>query len=184
MRSSALRLSRQQLLFGARRYASTSANTTAAAEKASASAAKAKESASAAAGKAMEILEKSGESFAKLVAKTGGRTGKVLKQVQAAIPPTIYYGKVAIELSKLVFRGQKMTPPDLATFQSTYRSLLDPKTLNTFACSAIESVRTMNKKDLAFLGVLSAEILGFFTVGEIIGRRKLVGYRGVPNAHH
>lgn len=29
----------------------------------------------------------------------------------AAVPPTIYYSKVAIELSKLVFRGQKMTPP-------------------------------------------------------------------------
>jgi len=87
MRSSAFRLSRQQLLFGTRRYASTSANTTAAAERASASAAKAKESAVAAAGKAMEFLGKSGESFAKLAAKTGGRTGKVLKQIEGAFVP-------------------------------------------------------------------------------------------------
>lgn len=29
----------------------------------------------------------------------------------ALIPPTIYYTRVGIELSKLVFRGQKMAPP-------------------------------------------------------------------------
>lgn len=73
---------------------------------------------------------------------------------------------------------------DLATFKSTYRSLLDPNTFKTFACTAIESVRTGNKKDLVFIGVLSAEILGFFTVGEIIGRRKLIGYRGATGTHH
>lgn len=27
------------------------------------------------------------------------------------IPPTIYYARVGMELSKLVFRGQKMSPP-------------------------------------------------------------------------
>jgi hypothetical protein len=27
------------------------------------------------------------------------------------IPPTVYYGKVGLELAKLVARGQKMSPP-------------------------------------------------------------------------
>lgn len=27
------------------------------------------------------------------------------------IPPTVYYARVGLELSKLVFKGQKMTPP-------------------------------------------------------------------------
>lgn len=27
------------------------------------------------------------------------------------IPPTVYYARVGLELSKLVFHGQKMTPP-------------------------------------------------------------------------
>lgn len=27
------------------------------------------------------------------------------------IPPTIYYARVGLELSKLVFQGQKMAPP-------------------------------------------------------------------------
>ena len=29
----------------------------------------------------------------------------------AAIPPTIYYSKVAFEVSKLIFNGQRMAPP-------------------------------------------------------------------------
>lgn len=29
----------------------------------------------------------------------------------ALIPPTIYYSRVGLELGKLVFRGQNMTPP-------------------------------------------------------------------------
>ena len=34
-------------------------------------------------------------------------------------------------------------------------------------------------------GIIFAEVLGFFTIGEIIGKRKLVGYRGdVEHAEH
>lgn len=36
----------------------------------------------------------------------------IICRVNAAmIPPTVYYSKVGIELAKLVFRGQNMTPP-------------------------------------------------------------------------
>ena len=36
---------------------------------------------------------------------------------------------------------------------------------------------------MAAVGVVGAEVLGFFTVGEMIGRLKLVGYRG-DKEHH
>lgn len=49
---------------------------------------------------------------------------------------------------------------------------------------AFETLRSASTKEIVTLGVLSAEILGFFTVGEIVGRRKLVGYRGETGAHH
>ena len=29
----------------------------------------------------------------------------------ALIPPTVYYSRVGMELSKLMFQGQKMAPP-------------------------------------------------------------------------
>jgi len=183
MRSSVLRATRQQSLAGFRRYASTSTSSNAAAQ-AQAGAAKAQEAATKYAGKAMAVLGKSGDLFARLASKTGGRTGKMLKNLEAAIPPTIYYSKVAFEVSKIVFRGQKMTPPDLDTFKSSFKLLLNLAILNAFARNAIQSVRSANTKDLAFVGVLGAEVLGFFTIGEIIGRRKLVGYRGKVDVHH
>lgn len=90
MRSSALRFAHQQLLLGSRRFASTNspAGNTAtnvakdAAATASASAAKAKEQAVLFAGKAVEVLGKSGQSFAKVAARTGGRTGRILRTVE------------------------------------------------------------------------------------------------------
>jgi len=88
MRSSVLRLTRQQFLTGSRRYASTSTSSSSnAAAKAKAGAAKAQEAATKYAGKAIKVLGKSGESFAKLAAKTGGRSGEVLKKIESALLP-------------------------------------------------------------------------------------------------
>jgi F-type H+-transporting ATPase subunit g len=64
------------------------------------------------------------------------------------------------------------------------RPLLNPAHVANLARSAIVSVRSVSSKEVAAYGVLGAEILGFFTVGEIIGRRKLVGYRGNAPAQH
>lgn len=193
MRSSAFRLYRQQLLSVPRRFASSTASSTAqsasnatnnAAATASANAAKAKEHAAQFAGKAAEALGKAGEKFVKVAAQTEGRTGQLLRTIETTIPKAIYYGKVGLELSRLVFNGQKMSPPDLATFQSVLRPLLNPAHVANLARSAIVSVRSVSSKEVAAYGVLGAEILGFFTVGEIIGRRKLVGYRGNAPAQH
>jgi F-type H+-transporting ATPase subunit g len=81
---------------------------------------------------------------------------------------------------------------NLATFQSYYQPLINalrnPSTLkNLFPSpqSVLARVRNMNKQELVFVGVTAAEVIGFFTVGEIIGRRHIVGYRGEPeHAHH
>src|SRR5438046_3908618 len=45
-------------------------------------------------------------------------------------------------------------------------------------------VRNISREQLVTLGVVSAEVFGFYKVGEIIGRRKLVGYRGDTAEHH
>ena len=43
--------------------------------------------------------------------------------------------------------------------------------------------RNLSRGDLAFAGVVGAEVLGFFTIGEMLGRMKLVGYRGGVEHH-
>lgn len=50
--------------------------------------------------------------------------------------------------------------------------------------SAINQVRNISTTQVVGAGVLLAEVLGFFTVGEMIGRFKLVGYHGETGHHH
>ena len=49
-----------------------------------------------------------------------------------------------------------------------------------------QAIRNINSSQLTTAGVVAAEILGFFTVGEMIGRMKLIGYRssGAHAEHH
>jgi F-type H+-transporting ATPase subunit g len=126
--------------------------------------------------------------------KVGGRTGRFIAFVERQIPPTVYYARVGLELSKLVFQGQKMNPPPVATFQTYFQrilqSLRNPSSLLQETAKTatpetiIERIRNINRSQLAFGAVLGAEVLGFFTVGEMIGRWKIVGYRGDTGAHH
>lgn len=48
--------------------------------------------------------------------------------------------------------------------------------------SVLSSIRNISREQMATVGVIGAEVLGFFTVGTMIGRMKVVGYHG--EAHH
>jgi F-type H+-transporting ATPase subunit g len=48
----------------------------------------------------------------------------------------------------------------------------------------LSQVRNMSREELYSIGVVVAEVVGFFSVGEIIGRFKLVGYRTKKDEHH
>jgi hypothetical protein len=50
--------------------------------------------------------------------------------------------------------------------------------------NVLQQLRNVSSAQLATGAVITAELLGFFTVGEIIGRFKLIGYRGDTHAHH
>lgn len=128
------------------------------------------------------------------LSKIGGRTGRLIAFVERGIPPTIYYARVGLELSKLVFQGQKMSPPPVSTFQSYFQRLVksarNPSSLLPESANkanpegVLQRIRNLNSAQLATGGVVVAELLGFFTVGEMIGRMKLVGYRGETGSHH
>lgn len=63
------------------------------------------------------------------------------------------------------------TPQNLA---ATTRSLTNGVSLR----GTLGAIRNVNRQQLATFGVASAEVIGFFTVGTMIGRLKIVGYRG------
>lgn len=80
----------------------------------------------------------------------------------------------------------------LSTFQAYFQPLINalrnPSTLKNINIpnpqELVARLCKADKKTLAFYGVTAAEVLGFFTVGEMIGRRKIVGYRGAPEHAH
>lgn len=187
------------------RYSSTTSQVT---EAASSGASKVSNAASATTSKASEGLSRvsssagpaisgAANSVGRVLGRIGGRTGRVIAFVQSMIPPTIYYSKVGIELAKLVFQGQKMTPPSMATVQSHMQPLLHamrrPSDLFNNTSSSplhlnpvhlVNRIRNLSRKEMATAAVVTAELLGFFTVGEVLGRFKLVGYRGEKEGHH
>ncbi|OOF95269.1 hypothetical protein ASPCADRAFT_207753 [Aspergillus carbonarius ITEM 5010] len=174
------------------RYASsTSEAASKAGEAASSAASKASEGLSRVSSSAGPAISSAAQGLGSALRKVGGRTGKVISFVDSMIPPTVYYSKVGLELAKLVFRGQNMTPPNLATFQTFFQPLTNvfrnPAAFknSSFAPSNILArVRSADKKQLAVAGVTAAEVIGFFTVGEIVGRMNIVGYKGQSEHHH
>ncbi|RDW87797.1 hypothetical protein BP5796_03491 [Coleophoma crateriformis] len=193
----------------ARRFESTTAKATEAAkDTASKASSKASEAASNFQSKASEGLTRVASTAGPAIAgaakgvgnalgKIGGRTGRFIAFVERQIPPAVYYSRVGLELAKLVFKGQKMSPPPVTTFQSYFqlalKQLRNPSQLfqaasktaeSTSAGGVVARLRNLNQAQLVSGGVVFAEMLGFFTVGEIIGRMKLVGYRGDTGAHH
>ncbi|KAK4181075.1 putative sorbitol dehydrogenase [Triangularia setosa] len=124
--------------------------------------------------------------------KVGGPTGRIVAFVESKTPTLVYYTKVGIEVAKIVFRGQSMSPPSVSTFQTYFQNLWKQlQTPGPFFSQLAKSlnpqqVRNLSRTQVAAGGVLLAELLGFFTVGEMIGRLKIVGYHGGQSAaaHH
>ncbi|KYK54138.1 hypothetical protein DCS_06095 [Drechmeria coniospora] len=124
---------------------------------------------------------------ANALGKVGGRTGRVIAFVERQTPLVLYYSKVGLELTKLVFQSQKMSPPSMATFQTYYQNLwrsLQTGTIFRAPANLVQQIRNVSNVQLAAGAVVFAECLGFFTAGEMLGRFKLVGYHGEPGSHH
>jgi F-type H+-transporting ATPase subunit g len=180
------------------RQASTAAETASKAQESGKQAAsKASEGLSRVQSSAGSAISKVGSSAYSALSKVGGRTGRVISFVESLIPPTVYYSRVALELGRIVVKGQQMSPPSIAQFQSYFQPLINvfrnPRTITSSASSlassvkpetALNSVRNVSSGQLTTGAVIFAQVLGFFTVGEMIGRMKLVGYHGEPHHEH
>ncbi len=78
----------------------------------------------------------------------------------------------------------------VSTFKSYFQHLWKQvQTPGVFATNVLQRanpqyIRNLSRTQVVAGGVLLAECLGFFTVGEMIGRFKLVGYHGKTEAAH
>ncbi|KAI2783636.1 GroES-like protein [Daldinia loculata] len=126
--------------------------------------------------------------IANSLGKVGGRTGRLVAFFERSVPTIVYYSKVGSELAKIVFRGQNMSPP---YWQNVLKSAKNPNSLLQKAskiadqpATIIQQARNISRAQLITTGVLLAECLGFFTIGEMIGRFKIIGYHGGSQAEH
>lgn len=197
LRSSALRQ--------ARRFQSTTAEKTAqtAKDKASEATSKASEGLSRVSSAAGPAIAGAARGLGNTLSKVGGRTARLVGFVEKQVPTVVYYSKVGAEVAKIVFRGQNMAPPPVSTFQTYFQNALNAaknpgallssasQTASSAASAASQQpsavaqrLRNLNKASLVAGGVVAAECLGFFTVGEMLGRFKIVGYHGDSHAAH
>lgn len=144
------------------------------------------------------VIAGAAKGLANSLGKVGGRTGRLVAFVEKQVPGAIYYSKVASELAKIVFQGQKMSPPSLTTVQSYWQNALksvqNPAARNALIetvskaaqspATILQRVQNVSRAQLVSGGVVAAECIGFFTVGEMIGRFKLIGYHGDKHAAH
>jgi F-type H+-transporting ATPase subunit g len=85
---------------------------------------------------------------------------------------------------------------NLATFQSYLQPLINTArhpmsaftetTMNSSTMTPehiLSRIRNLSRQDMVSGAVVACEVLGFFTVGEMLGRFKLVGYSG-DREHH
>ncbi len=72
-----------------------------------------------------------------------------------------------------------------AYFQNAWKAVQNPSSLLQSSAATLQQVRGLSRAQAVTGAVVVAELLGFFTIGEIIGRFKLIGYRGeTASAHH
>ena len=82
-------------------------------------------------------------------------------------------------------------PSSVEVFQSYLNSYLqflrNPSSLLSGAgfqsVNPLRYFRAVTNQQLATAGVILAEVIGFFTVGEIIGKFKIIGYRSSEVKH-
>ncbi|CCK71175.1 F1F0 ATP synthase subunit g KNAG_0G01170 [Huiozyma naganishii CBS 8797] len=114
----------------------------------------------------------------RLQSNGGALVGRVVNMTTKAVNVSLYYGKVGAELSKQVYLKEKLQPPSWADFQSVYLKLYQSSLrLANSPKAAIDCLSQIPKNDLIKYGSIGVQLVGFYSVGEVIGRRKLVGYR-------
>lgn len=104
-------------------------------------------------------------------------TGLITK-TSALASKTVYYGKVGAELSKQVYLKEGLQPPSIGDFKKVYSSLYSTALHYAVKPKEVLSIfKGIQRNDALKFGAYGIQLLGFYSVGEVIGRRKIVGYR-------
>ncbi|KAI0071252.1 hypothetical protein K474DRAFT_1712621 [Panus rudis PR-1116 ss-1] len=109
------------------------------------------------------------ETGKKFLGPVGEKAGNLLGSYRQ---PLLYNLSVAREFLKQVYVAERLQPPtSLNAFTSAYAQIWSRASNPQFWREAVRS------GDIAKLSLYAVEAYGIFKIGEIIGRRSLVGYK-------
>ncbi|OJT03570.1 ATP synthase subunit g, mitochondrial [Trametes pubescens] len=107
------------------------------------------------------------EAGKKFLGPVGEKAGNLLGAYRE---PLQYNFAVFREVLKQVYVAERLQPPPISAFSSVYSSLWS-------RASNVQYWRELARSgDLTRVGIYAVEAYGIFKIGEIIGRRSLVGY--------
>jgi F-type H+-transporting ATPase subunit g len=110
---------------------------------------------------------------------TGPVGDKVGNMLGAYKQPVTYNWNVFTSLCRQVYQAEKLAPPtQLSQWASAYSQIFSAASSPAFWQKA------MSNGQAAKIAVAGVEAYGLYKIGEIIGRRNLVGYKSSAPAHH
>ncbi|CEH14484.1 Mitochondrial F1F0-ATP synthase, subunit g/ATP20 [Ceraceosorus bombacis] len=144
-----------------------------------------------AASSAKNAAEGAAKQLSSAAAKASAAVGPVAARIQGATGINLssfgesiaYNARVAGSLFKQVYIAEALAPPTSTSAIKQGAETLYKRALDASYWSGV--IRTGEWKKLAVYGI---EVVGFFTIGEMIGRRHIVGYKldkhSSADAHH
>ncbi|KAF8956174.1 mitochondrial ATP synthase g subunit-domain-containing protein [Flammula alnicola] len=107
------------------------------------------------------------ESAKKFLEPVGDKAGQLLGSYKQ---PLYYNFAVTKEIFKQIYVKEGLQPPTLADFRYAYSSLWSQVSKPALVGNLVKS------GDLGRVGIYGLQAYGIFKIGEIIGRRSVVGY--------
>ncbi|PPQ69278.1 hypothetical protein CVT25_005935 [Psilocybe cyanescens] len=108
------------------------------------------------------------ESAQKFLGPAGDKLGNLLGSYRQ---PLLYNLAVTKEVLKQIYVKEGLQPPNIAAVKSAYASLWSQVSNPALAGNLLKS------GELGRVGVYGLQAYGIYKIGEIIGRRSLVGYK-------
>jgi len=100
-------------------------------------------------------------------------------KLTALSKPVIYQAKVAAELAKQVYHKEGLALPSPIQLENAVATIRQN--------ANVQNIKQLDLNSIARIGIYGLEAYFIFTIGEIIGRRHLVGYgvkSRVKKEHH
>ncbi|KAI8350856.1 mitochondrial ATP synthase g subunit-domain-containing protein [Blakeslea trispora] len=110
-----------------------------------------------------------------MASRIAGQAQNYLNKLIALQKPVVYNTKVAVELAKQVYVKEGMAFPTGAQFNEANQTVQNALKL--------KNLKNLTFSDVAKGSVVLAEIYTFFLIGEIVGRRNLIGYDVKSESH-